>query len=61
MKIGILGGSGLYDLDTLEDVSKRTMDTPFGEPSDAYICGRLSGVDVVFLPRHGVGHRLLPS
>jgi 5'-methylthioadenosine phosphorylase len=61
MKIGILGGSGLYDLDGIEHLEKVSLSTPFGSPSDDYICGSLSGVDVCFMPRHGVGHRLLPS
>lgn len=61
MKIGIIGGSGLYDIDALQNVEKRKVSTPLGEPSDEYVCGVLSGVDVCFLPRHGVGHRLLPS
>lgn len=61
MKIGIIGGSGLYDMEGLQNVEKRKVDTALGEPSDEYVCGVLSGVDVCFLPRHGVGHRLLPS
>ena len=61
MKLGIIGGSGLYALEGLTDVTERVMDTPFGAPSDAYICGRMEGREVIFLPRHGRGHRLLPS
>jgi 5'-methylthioadenosine phosphorylase len=61
MKLGVIGGSGLYQLEGLEDVREVDLDTPFGKPSDAYIQGRLSGVEVLFLPRHGRGHRLLPS
>jgi 5'-methylthioadenosine phosphorylase len=61
MKIGILGGSGLYNLHTLEKVRRTILDTPFGDPSDAFIEGIWNGYEVVFLPRHGVGHRLLPS
>ncbi|HRV80869.1 MAG TPA: S-methyl-5'-thioadenosine phosphorylase, partial [Planctomycetota bacterium] len=61
MKLGVLGGSGLYAMDGLEDVTEKTLSTPFGAPSDAYICGRLDGVDMVFLPRHGRGHRFTPS
>lgn len=61
MKIGIIGGSGLYDLDGLEDTEHRQVATPFGAPSDAYVCGKLKGRDVCFLPRHGRNHRLLPS
>jgi 5'-methylthioadenosine phosphorylase len=59
--IGILGGSGLYDLDGLTDVEERTLETAFGAPSDPYIVGKLSGQNVCFLPRHGRGHRFLPS
>lgn len=58
--IGILGGSGLYDLDGLTDIKEKVIDTSFGSPSDAYIVGRLNGRDVCFLPRHGRGHRILP-
>jgi 5'-methylthioadenosine phosphorylase len=61
MKIGILGGSGVYDLEGLKNVVHRKIKTPFGSPSDAYVCGKLSGVDVCFLPRHGRGHRIMPS
>jgi 5'-methylthioadenosine phosphorylase len=61
MKMGIIGGSGLYELDGMQDSENIEMDTPFGAPSDAYVHGTLDGVDVYFLPRHGVGHRLLPS
>jgi 5'-methylthioadenosine phosphorylase len=59
--IGIIGGSGVYDLEGLQRVTRRRVETPFGEPSDEYICGSLGGRDVCFLPRHGRGHRLLPS
>lgn len=59
--LGIIGGSGLYDLPGLEDVERVELDTPFGAPSDLYITGRLGETQLVFLPRHGVGHRLLPS
>lgn len=58
--IGIIGGSGLYEMDGFEDVSERTVETPFGSPSDRIIAGRIGGRRVYFLPRHGVGHRLLP-
>ncbi|MBM4142493.1 MAG: S-methyl-5'-thioadenosine phosphorylase [Lentisphaerae bacterium] len=61
MKIGIIGGSGLYDLEGLHDVARETVDTPFGAPSDAYVRGVLAGREIHFLPRHGVGHRLMPS
>jgi 5'-methylthioadenosine phosphorylase len=59
--IGIIGGSGLYELEGLTDVRWRTVRTPFGAPSDAYCVGRFAGRRVVFLPRHGRGHRLMPS
>ncbi|MBN2302134.1 MAG: S-methyl-5'-thioadenosine phosphorylase [Lentisphaerae bacterium] len=61
MKLGIIGGSGLYALEALEDIKEQELITPFGKPSDKYVCGRLSGTEVFFLPRHGRGHRLLPS
>ena len=60
-KIGIIGGSGLYEMEGLTDVKETKVDTPFGEPSDAYIEGELEGRPVVFLPRHGRGHRLMPT
>ena len=61
MKLGIIGGSGLYDIEGIEDVQRVDVKTPFGAPSDSYVRGRLEGRDVFFLPRHGRGHRLLPS
>ena len=61
MKVGVIGGSGLYDVQGLDNVQQVTLDTPFGAPSGPYVCGRLSGVEVAFLPRHGRGHVLLPS
>ncbi len=60
-KLGVIGGSGLYEMDELEDRREVTVETPFGMPSDDLVCGRLRGTDVVFLPRHGRGHRLLPT
>ena len=61
-KIGIIGGSGLYQLDGIENIEDLTiMDTPFGQPSDHFMTGVLEGVDVVFLARHGKGHRISPS
>lgn len=60
-KIGIIGGSGLYDIEGIKNVRRVTVETPFGKPSDKYICGELMGKNVVFLPRHGVGHRISPS
>ena len=59
--IGVIGGSGLYDMEGLEQVERITMETPFGAPSDEFVTGMLNGVKMVFLPRHGRGHRLLPS
>ncbi len=59
--IGVIGGSGLYEIEGLTEVQEVRLDTPFGTPSDAYITGTLEGVKMVFLPRHGRGHRFLPS
>ena len=59
--IGIIGGSGLYDMAELTDRRDVTVETPFGPPSAPLVTGRLSGKDVVFLARHGIGHRLTPS
>ncbi len=59
--IGVIGGSGLYEIEGLTNVEEISLETPFGAPSDAYITGELRGVKMVFLPRHGRGHRLLPS
>ena len=59
--IGIIGGSGLYDIDELTDRTERTIPTPFGEPSGPYIIGTMRGRRVAFLARHGTGHRLLPG
>ncbi|GAB4152259.1 MAG: S-methyl-5'-thioadenosine phosphorylase [Planctomycetota bacterium] len=58
--LGVLGGSGIYDLEALEDRRELTLDTPFGRPSDAVVTGRIHGVEMAFLPRHGRGHRLAP-
>lgn len=59
--LGVIGGSGLYELPGIRDVRPVRVSTPFGDPSDALMRGRLDDVEVIFLPRHGVGHRLLPS
>jgi 5'-methylthioadenosine phosphorylase len=59
--IGVLGGSGLYEMAGLSSVREVTIETPFGAPSDAYIVGELGDVRLVFLPRHGRGHRFLPG
>ncbi len=61
IQIGIIGGSGLYDMAALTDREERQVATPFGEPSAPYIVGTLRGRRVAFVARHGVGHRLLPS
>jgi 5'-methylthioadenosine phosphorylase len=58
--IGIIGGSGLYQMEELRDATERKIDTPFGSPSDVLIGGKISGRQVYFLPRHGRGHRILP-
>ena len=60
-KIGIIGGSGLYQMEGLSDIKETRVETPFGDPSDAYIEGKLEGRDVVFLPRHGRGHKVMPT
>src|SRR5918997_3053906 len=60
-EIGIIGGSGLYQMPELKDIEEVSVDTPFGKPSDAFIVGNLNGVKVAFLPRHGRGHRYTPS
>ena len=59
--IGVIGGSGLYEIDGLTDTEEISVKTPFGDPSDAFIQGRFLGRRVCFLPRHARGHRLLPS
>ena len=60
-RIGVIGGSGLYQMQALTDVEEIQVATPFGDPSDAFIVGTLAGQRVAFLPRHGRGHRLLPT
>ena len=60
-RIGVIGGSGLYQMTGLTDVEEIRLATPFGDPSDAFFIGTLAGVRVAFLPRHGRGHRLLPT
>ena len=59
--VGIIGGSGLYEIEGLEAVREEAVRTPFGDPSDRYILGRLHDRPVAFLARHGRGHRLMPS
>jgi 5'-methylthioadenosine phosphorylase len=61
IRFGIIGGSGLYQMDGLQDAGQITLETPFGAPSDAITVGALDGVPVAFLARHGRGHALLPS
>ncbi len=61
IKIGIISGSGLYNIEGIEDTEKIRLDTPFGSPSDEFILGKLEGREVVFLPRHGKNHKILPS
>lgn len=58
--LGIIGGSGLYAMEDLKIIERKQVDTPLGQPSDAILCGELGGKDVLFLPRHGVGHRIAP-
>jgi 5'-methylthioadenosine phosphorylase len=60
-QLGVIGGSGLYEMAELTDREQRAIKTPFGDPSGAYVLGTLRGKRVAFLPRHDVGHRLMPS
>lgn len=60
-KIGVIGGSGLYQIEGFENIRETKVSTPFGEPSDAYIEGELHGKKLVFLPRHGRGHKISPT
>ncbi len=60
-EIGIIGGSGLYNMDGFSDVREERVETPFGEPSETFVVGKLEGRSVAFLARHGKGHRILPS
>ena len=59
--LGIIGGSGLYEIEGLEDRREETVETPWGAPSDTLVRGRIGDVELVFLPRHGKGHRLTPT
>ena len=61
IKIGVIGGTGLYDVEGLAEVEEIVLDTPFGNPSDSIITGSLDGVLVAFLPRHGRGHSIIPG
>lgn len=60
-KVGVIGGSGLYEIEGLTDIEEVVPETPFGPPSDTIVLGTLAGVRVAFLPRHGRGHRISPS
>lgn len=60
-KIGVIGGSGLYDIEGMTGIKEVNIDTPFGKPSDTIVTGKLGGVGIAFLPRHGKGHRILPA
>lgn len=59
--IGVIGGSGLYQMDALENANNLQIETPFGKPSDEIVTGQVAGVEVAFLARHGRGHQLTPS
>ena len=59
--LGVIGGTGLYEMEGLDNVREVEVDTPFGEPSAPFVTGALGGAEMVFLPRHGKGHRLLPT
>jgi len=59
-KIGIIGGTGLYEMEGLTKTELITVNTPFGKPSDRYLMGELDGIKIAFLPRHGIGHRIPP-
>jgi 5'-methylthioadenosine phosphorylase len=61
VKIGVIGGSGIYDIEGITETRKRNITTPFGDPSDTIVIGNLEGIPVAFLPRHGRGHFIMPS
>jgi 5'-methylthioadenosine phosphorylase len=61
VKLAVIGGSGVYDIEALANVEERHISTPFGDPSDSIVIGTLSGRQIAFLPRHGRGHRLMPT
>ncbi len=61
VRVGVIGGSGVYDIDGLDVVEERVIETPWGAPSDTFVLGELDGTRVAFLPRHGRGHRFSPS
>ena len=61
VKLGVIGGSGVYDMEALTDIEERSIQTPYGNTSDSIVIGSLAGTRVAFLPRHGRGHRLTPT
>jgi len=61
VKIGVIGGSGVYNIEEIKDIKEIDINTPFGKPSDKIIIGTLENIKIAFLPRHGKGHRILPS
>lgn len=60
-RIGIIGGTGLYEIEGMTDIQEAAIDTPYGKPSDSIVTGKLNGIGLAFLPRHGRGHRILPG
>src|SRR5512135_1311751 len=60
-RIGIIGGTGLYEIEGMTDIQEINIDTSFGKPSDSIIIGKLNGIGMAFLPRHGRGHHILPG
>lgn len=60
VKIGVIGGTGLYDIEGMKDIKEVSLETPFGKPSDSIVTGKLNGTGIAFLPRHGRGHHILP-
>ena len=60
-KIGVIGGTGLYNIEGMTDIEEVSIDTPFGKPSDSFIIGKLEGTGIAFLSRHGRGHKLMPT
>jgi 5'-methylthioadenosine phosphorylase len=61
IKIGVIGGTGLYEIEGMTDIQERDVETPFGYPSDTIVIGKLNGTGIAFLPRHGRGHRIMPG
>jgi len=61
IELGIIGGSGLYDIEGIKNLRAKTVTTPFGQPSDKFMVGDLNGKKIAFLPRHARGHRITPS